>query len=455
MKTGTTAVFALVSALWTPFAMAQEEPAAAPAVEGTSPAGEQAPAPMSPTASPEPVTAGGGETSLFTGHIYGYLAPYAEKSFDPPTAAGSRETAKSPYALDITNLNVMFQGTVGSRYRYYLNLTGAGADLASDSPIEVRNAWVETSLFGDYLTLRAGKTYRMWGLYNEILDAMPTFIGIEPPEMFDADHLMLTRMTNLIVHGQAGLDDLRFQYAISTGNDERNFDGTRDQLPFGADLRLTFKDMITIGGDYYTTGGSALPTRGVGDGSPKGGVANWMARDKYMVYGGFAQLLWEGLIVQVEGTFAKHDARRDPEKVMGIDPTTLNDEQRARFWSDPANPDASNVITKAAYDVQAYYGRVGYELALGEEATVTPYAQYDYYSNPEIVQKKTFGGDNEAGYADDGTISKYTLGAVYRPISAVALKLDASIHEQTMVAKKLYYPEVRLSFSYFWQLGSF
>jgi hypothetical protein len=40
------------------------------------------------------------------------------------------------------------------------------------------------------------------GLYNEKLDQIPTFIGIEAPEMLDADYLFLPRTTMEMMHGQ-------------------------------------------------------------------------------------------------------------------------------------------------------------------------------------------------------------------------------------------------------------
>jgi hypothetical protein len=39
---------------------------------------------------------------------------------------------------------------------------------------------------GARLNLRPGKIYRQFGLCDEILDAVPAYYGIEPPELFDA-----------------------------------------------------------------------------------------------------------------------------------------------------------------------------------------------------------------------------------------------------------------------------
>ncbi len=38
-----------------------------------------------------------------------------------------------------------------------------------------------------------------------------------------------------------------------------------------------------------------------------------------------------------------------------------------------------------------------------------------------MIQEKDFGGDNEAGYADDGKFLKPSLGVVYKPDPAVAI----------------------------------
>lgn len=56
-------------------------------------------------------------------------------------------------------------------------------------------------------------------------------------------------------------------------------------------------------------------------------------------------------------------------------------------------------------------------------------------------------GDNEAGYADDGEFLKPSLGVVYKPDPAVAIKLDGSTHIQKFNGKTESYPEVRLDVS--------
>jgi hypothetical protein len=176
-----------------------------------------------------------------------------------------------------------------------------------------------------------------------------------------------------------------------------------------------------------------------------------MKRDEYYVVGGYAQLDYEGLLVQAEYWMAKHDGERDPAEVLKLVEAGLNPRQAARFGLSGATPMQSDVVTAARYRVQTFYTRIGYSIdtAIGE---LVPYLQYDFYSNPETIDAKDFGGDNEAGLSDDGKFHKTTAGVVYRPIPPVAIKADTSTHTQTFNGKTEVYPEVRLSMSYTWSL---
>jgi hypothetical protein len=324
------------------------------------------------------------------------------------------------------------------------------ADPIDDALLGVRNAWLEVPLVGDALQVRLGKTYRRFGLYNEILDATPTFIGIEPPELFDNDHLMLTRTTNFMVHGTLQPADFAtVKWALTTGNDER----AGLSIPVGGDLRVELASMLTLGTSFYWSGGDAVPGRGIGDGSPRGGVVNWMEKDNYGVFGGFAQLQTNGLLVQAEGWVAPHSAVRDEASVLALADAGLNATQRARYF---VNGDPSQGVTDLNVDylVATAYGRIGYELQVGT-VQVIPYGQFDWYSNPETILEKDFGGDgDEAGLADDGQFYKFTGGLVLRPAPPIALKLDGSAHVMSINGAAAWYPEARVSFSYLWELPS-
>ena len=72
-----------------------------------------------------------------------------------------------------------------------------------------------------------------------------------------------------------------------------------------------------------------------------------------------------------------------------------------------------------------------------------PYLQWDWYS-------KTFGGDNEAGVADDGEFNKAALGIVYRPVtlgskSGVAKKVNFEVHKKKSGPFRSYWQEMIFS----------
>ncbi|MGH7601080.1 MAG: hypothetical protein ACREOI_32380, partial [bacterium] len=107
----------------------------------------------------------------------------------------------------------------------------------------------------------------------------------------------------------------------------------------------------------------------------------------------------------------------------------------------------ANVRRKGDYEVKTWYLRAGYaaETGIGE---IGPYVQWDYYSNPETISSKSFGGDDEAGATDTGKFNKATVGLVFRPKPEVAVKIDYSSHIQKFKAGDQSFPEVRLDVSY-------
>jgi hypothetical protein len=390
--------------------------------------------------------------SVFQAKLYGFIDSYYEKVAKTPDSIddqGKTVWAENPGEFDVLNFNVMVQGAVYEKYRFFINLAspGAGGNI-DDEPVSVRNAWVEAPLVAGYLNIRAGKTYRRFGLYNEIMDAVPTFIGIETPEIFDKDHLMLTRTTNLMLHGSVEVGSPVLNYSLTTGNDEAG----KGAIPIGGDLNLDMPIGLKLGTSFYVSGGKATPSRAVGEGSPRGGVANWMAEDEYYVVGGYGQIKRSGFILQGEYWFADHDATRDSDSLQLLaDDGSLNPYQMRRFF-EGGNPD-NGFITKTKYQVHTFYVRTGYEIALGDLSSITPYAQVDFYKNPEIVRTKDLGGDDEAGLADNNRFFKYTVGFVGRPVPQVALKVDSSVHQTKFNGKTEIFPEIRASFSYLWELA--
>jgi hypothetical protein len=392
------------------------------------------------------------DTPVFRAKLYGFIDSYWEKTGRTPDSVGAdgkTDYSTNPHEFDVLNLHVMVQGALYDKYRFFVNLASPGSGSPTDDAVvQVRNAWVEAPLWGRYINARVGKTYRRFGLYNEILDAVPTFIGIEPPEIFDRDHLMLTRTTNLMLHGSADAGPGVLNYSLTTGNDERQ----SGAFPVGGDVNLELPFGLKLGSSFYVSGGDAAPSRSVGDGSPAGGVVNWMSQDKYRVLGGYAQLRKGALVLQAEYWRGHHDARRDADALALLAADgSLNASQSARFFvnGDPGQ----GVRERVSYDIDAFYFRGGYEFSLGKLAAITPYVQFDYYSNPETVQAKSLGGDNEAGATDDGKFEKYTVGGVFRPVPQVALKVDSSVHSYKFNSEHVFYPEARASFSYLWELA--
>lgn len=374
--------------------------------------------------------------------LYGYFATRFEKTFAEPGLEGNNIVkADAPAEFLYPSFNLLLQHQITNKFKAFVNLNGAGGGV-----VDLRNFWGEYAASAA-INIRMGKIYRKFGLYNEILDAVPTYYGIEPPELFDGDHLMISRTTALMLYGSFGSGSGIFNYSVSTDNGEGG--AAEGVIPVGYDLNYKFG-----GGDYtvgisgYTSGGATTSDIGVGEGSPKSGVLPWMAADEFSVLGGYFEAKAGKVTLQTEYWRAAHDAQRDPEAVVEmITGGKPNAAQRARFLKGPsAAVEASNVNVAAKYDIKTWYVRAGLsqETRMGEFA---PYVQWDYYSNPETIAKKTFGGDNEAGVADDGVFNKSTVGLVFRPTPQVAAKLDQSFHFYKFNGENVNYWEIRFDVS--------
>ena len=451
-------------------APAPAEPPPAPAEPPPAPA-EPPPAPAEPTPAPDPAPGPAPAEPAHThahesvpdrpgyARVYGYMnaflgeiAPFTRErpvAYDRTIGKVLKRQAPMNYSVDAF---LMIQGTIGDRYRYFLNVAALGAGDPNERPsLELRNAWVEASIYGQALAIRVGRLYRRFGLYNEILDATPTFIGIREPEILDDSHLMVTRTTNLMLLGAHDHGAHRIDYSLTTGNDERE----SNQVPLGAELSYSYEQIFKVGVFYYDTMGKAKPAIAVGEGSPKGGVANWMAEDRYRVLNVYGQFTAGPWIAQAEICQSWHRARRDPAATLLLaDPSaSLSPYQYQHFFSDPLDdtpPTEADVRQRATYTTRAAYLRVGHEL---RDGMFTPYFQGDYYHNHEMVPLARFGGDNEAGYSDHGSFFRIALGFMFRPIAPVALKLEYATHLNIEWAGASYTdPELRASFSYFWEL---
>ena len=377
-------------------------------------------------------------------NITGYFSTRYEKQFETKSSSKVVEAA-SPAEWTSPYFNMMFQHHLTEYFRAFINLNGSGA-----GNIDIRNYWAEYS-FNNYLQVRLGKIYRKFGLYNEILDAVPTYYGIEAPELFDADHLMISRTTTLMVNGNLYSSSGTLNYSFTTDNGEGG--SMKNTFPLGFDLNYVLSGGdLTIGTSGYLSNGKAVPDISVGEGSPKSGVLPWMSSDKFNVFGGYIEYKYDNLLVQSEYWQSKHKAMRDPASVLVlVDKAGLNKNQLSRFLVDPSKDPAqlteADVVQQADFNIKTWYIRAGYSFYT-KAGEIGPYIQWDWYSNPETIQKKMYGGDNEAGAADDGVFNKSTVGILYRPVPEVAVKLDQSYHFYKMGGNNVYYPEVRFDVSY-------
>jgi hypothetical protein len=384
-------------------------------------------------------------------YIYGYINANLQKTFDYPVRAGDGSTEKVTDPAEWTpvkNFHIYGKGNFSNKISYLFNLA------YQDNFIEVRNAWGNFS-FNDAFQIRIGKMYRKFGLYNERLDQIPTFIGIEPPEMFDTDHLFLSRTTAFMIHGEFQDARRSISYAITTENAEGG--PQKKVLPIGWDLRYkSFRNSFILGTSGFASNLSStktLPTVGVGEGPPDAGVLPWMDGDRYMVAGVFLEKQIGKFLIQAEYYNASHKGLRNPESVLAvINNANVNTAQRERFLqsntdlpNDALQP--SDVRVEANYSVQTWYVRLGYNIPT-DVGQFVPYLFLDWMSHPEVIQNKDYGGDDEAGLADDGEFWKPSVGLVYRPIPNVAVKIDGSVHTQEFNGKKVSYPEIRLDFSF-------
>ncbi len=376
-------------------------------------------------------------------HIYGYFSTRYEKVWDEPELVdGLIQESSAPGEFTFPFFSLMLQQQFSHKFKVFINIHGD--DFES---LDIANGWGEYSR-NRMVNIRVGKIYRTFGLYNELLDAVPVYFGIEPPELFDGDHLLISRTTNLMFWGSLERENGTLRYSLTLDDGEGDRDD--DTVPIGFDVRYTFNfDSQVIGISGYTSGGETAGDRGVGEGSPDGGVLPWMAADEFHILGAFWEGTFNNLTLQAEYWRASHDAVRDVDAVLTlVQDAGLLPSQRERFLLFPNAPAApANVRTETDFDVKTWYIRAGYS-HLTQIGEWVPYLQWDWYSNPETIKNKTYGGDNEAGAADDGEFTKGTVGLAYRPNPSTAIKVDFSAHRYTLNGKEVDYPEVRVDCSF-------
>lgn len=378
--------------------------------------------------------------------FYGFLNFNAEKVFNEPSrdAFGNTVDESGPFEMANPSFHIYGGSRLSENFTVFFNL---GKD---DDNIQLVNAWGNWKI-ADMFQIRAGRQYRRFGLFNERLDQIPTYSGIEPPELFDNDHLLLPRTSLFSIHGEKKMGRRTFKYFLTTSNGESGAE--KKVFPIGWDLRYA-TSFFMIGASGYTsnlTSTKSQSTVGLGDGSPSAGVLPWMTGDKYSVFGVFAETRQGNLSIKAAYFTASHDAVRNPDDVITLAQNgLLNQAQIDRMLNAGADLTAlttADVNTNGDYTVNTWYLRVSYDINT-TRGKLTPYFFLDHYKNPETIGSKGFGGDNEAGVADDGKFLKPSIGFVYRPVEKVAIKIDGSSHNYNFNGKKDSYPEIRIDVSY-------
>lgn len=384
-------------------------------------------------------------------NLYGYINTNAEQQFVFPSVGADGITVKKndPFEwVPVKAFHLYGSAYLSEKIDVLFNLA------YFDETIEVRNAWGNFKISRE-LQVRVGKMYRRFGLYNEKLDQIPTFTGIEPPEIFDADHLFITRTTNFMLHGNRNFGSTNVQYSLTTENGEGG--AAQGVVPLGWDLRMkSDRHSLVFGTSGFASsmnGNNTTSTVEFNDGPAKGGVLPWMDGDHFFLTGLFGEKQIGRVNLQVEYWIARHDALRNPDNVLTlVREAGINPQQRQRFLGANSNkPDdqltTADVIVPVSYDIKTYYIRLAYNIDT-RHGQFVPYLFLDWMSHPEVINNKDYGGDKESGLADDGIFTKTSAGMVYRPIPTVAIKLDGSIHSQKFNGKTVQYPEIRLDLSW-------
>jgi hypothetical protein len=384
-------------------------------------------------------------------YLYGYINSNVQKTFNYPSVNDQGVVQRVSDPLEWTpvrNFHIYGKGNLSRKISYLFNLA------RTEDLLEIRNAWGNFA-FKDALQLRVGKMYRKFGLYNERLDQIPTFIGIEAPEMLDTDHLFLTRTTSAMLHGQFMNAKRVISYAFMTDNGEGG--PQKSMFPVGWDIRYkSLTNSFIVGASGYASSinsTKSVSTVSLGEGSPKGGILPWMRGDKFTVAGVYVEKQIGNLLIQTEYYNASHKAERDPEAVLSvINNANINTFQRNRLLQQNENQPNEDLTTadvrvNSNYNVQTWYVRLGYNIPT-KVGQFIPYLFLDWMSHPEAIQNKDFGGDDEAGLSDDGIFWKPSAGLVFKPLPNVAVKLDGSYHIQQYMGKSVMYPELRLDFSF-------
>lgn len=364
--------------------------------------------------------------------IYGYGAVNVQWESAKRTASGQELKEAEPIELTLPFFNIMAQGQLSDQFRVFINLNGSVKNQLG--VIDVRNAWVEYSA-SQYFNVRVGKMYRRFGLYNEILDATPTYFINEPPDYLLGSFAFLPRTTNLMLHGSAPLASGILSYTVS-GETGQSHSGMAS-FPIGWDVKYKFSGTDILLGTSGFTATNRMADVEFGAGASQNGIKPWLERGNDLMLGGYGEINLGGFTFQAEYFLVNHNDERDPDKVVtmvnamtgtGSVLEEITPALRSRFLIDPSRPVvASNVRKDASYTSSALFLLAAYtfETSIGDIGIFTKFIDY---TNPERISNEQFGGDNEFGNPDQGRHQRVGVGAVYRPIPQITVKAYNDFH---------------------------
>ena len=387
--------------------------------------------------------------------IYGYFSARVEKIFSVPVYEnGEVESEDEDWEWQYPYLNLMFQNQPAEKLKFFLNLNAGGKNELQR--IDIRNVWAEYEV-SNFLKLRVGKSYRKFDLFNEILDAVPTYYGIEPPQFLNQEHpitLLCPRTTSLLVQGALESETGNFSYGLSI---DKGFDETfREAFPMSLDISYNFFTdfgSVKFGVSGYKTFGDVIIEEEEESESElafegfENGTLSWMERDNFNVYGAYIESHIDALTIQGGLWKSDHESERNLEILEEMLLAKDNPAHVARYLLDPESPiEEDNLIKDVDYSIDTWYLRFGYSFytSIGE---MGPYLQYDYYKNPELVALGSMDREHN-GIPDEGKFQVITAGLLYRPVPQTAIKLDISNHRYNFYGEEVSYPEFKLDFSF-------
>jgi hypothetical protein len=311
--------------------------------------------------------------------------------------------------VDLRRFVLFFGHNFSDRVRFYSEVEFEHAVSSADDrgEAEIEQAYLD-GLLGRRLSLRGGLIIMPAGIVN-VYHEPPTLNGVDRPAVDTFVIPTTWREAGVGIFGELS-EGLRYQLyvvngfnangftagaAIRDGHQEAQFARASD---WGAIARLDWEPRLgtVVGGSgYYATSGNTLT-------SMVGKVPVTLFEiDARMRIGGFAARA-EVAVLFIGDAAALDDAFQRAAVIAGA------------LAPDPVASQSRGGYLEAGYDLLRW-------LAPGSAQGVTLFGRFDYADTQAVVP---------AGFLANPALRRtiYTVGLVYRPVMAVALKLDYRRH---------------------------